>query len=104
MWKLGDQNVLLISFLSHAPVAIHDRHYINGSKIGQHLITNGVYIMFVCLFVVHRGDKCTQGTWKWKHMIYGHFLSEFESLNNDSFVNFEILILGFEKMFETLVL
>jgi len=30
-------------------------------------------------------------------MIYGHFLSEFESLNNDSFVNFEILILGFEK-------
>ena len=50
-WKLWDQNVLLISFLSHAPVAIHDRHYINGSKIGQHLITNGVYIMFVCLFV-----------------------------------------------------
>ena len=41
--------MLLISFLSHAPVAIHDRHYINGSKIGQHLITNGVYIMFVCL-------------------------------------------------------
>jgi len=56
MWNLWDQNVLLISFLSHAPVAIHDRHYINGSKIGQHLITNGVYIMFVCLFVC-----CTQG-------------------------------------------
>jgi hypothetical protein len=29
-------------------------------------------------------------------MIYGHFLSEFESLNNDSFVNFQILILGFD--------
>ena len=49
------------------------------------------------MFVVHKGHKCIQGTWKWKHMIYGHFLSEFESLNNDSFVNFEILILGFEK-------
>jgi len=50
-------------------------------------VVGTVYIMFVCLFVV--GHKCIQGTWKWKHMIYGHFLSEFERLNNDSFVNFK---------------
>ena len=63
---------------------------------GDHCLHN-VCCLFVCLFVVHKGHRCIQGTWKWKHMIYGHFLSEFESLNNDSFVNFEILILGFEK-------
>ena len=90
-WKLWDQNVLLISFLSHAPVAIHDRHYINGSKIGQHLITNGVYIMFVCLFVC-----CTQG-WQMytRHLEMEAYdlrsLSQWiwETLNKDSFVNFE---------------
>ena len=31
----------------------------------------------------------TEGTKNWKHMIYSHFLSEFERMNNDSFVNFK---------------
>ena len=32
----------------------------------------------------------TEGTKNWKHMIYSHFLSEFERMNNDSFVNFKL--------------
>ena len=54
----------------------------------RNTVVSTVYIRFVCFFVVHKDHKCIQGTWKWKHMIYGHFLSEFERLNNDSFVNF----------------
>ena len=105
MWKLGDQNVLLISFLSHAPVAIHDRHYINGSKIGQHLITNGVYIMFVCLFVC-----CTQG-WQMytRHLemeaydlrSLSEWIWELEQRQLCKFWDFNS---RFWKMFETLVL
>ena len=61
---------------------------------GDHCLHN-----VCCLFVVHKGHRCIQGTWKWKHMIYGHFLSEFESnLNKDSFVNFGSFVdLGFEE-------
>ena len=60
------------------PRAIHDCHYINGRIQWSELFTQ--CLLFVCL-----DHKCIQGTWKWKHMIYGHFLlSEFERLNNDS--------------------
>ena len=80
---------LLISFLSHQRIVSSQGYTWSSLHKWQNTVVGTVHIMFVCLYVVHKSHKCIQGTWKWKHMIYGHFLSEFEKLNNDSFVNFE---------------
>ena len=97
---------LLISFLSHQRIVSSQGYTWSSLHKWQNTVVGTVYIMFVCLFVVHKSHKCIQGTWKWKHMIYGHFLSEFEKLNNDSFVNFEkqncnssFVYLSFETIF-----
>ena len=79
---------LLISFSSHQRCVSSQGYTWSSLHKWQNIVVGTVYIRFVCLFVVHKDHKCIQGTWKWKHMIYGHFLSEFERLNNDSFVNF----------------